>query len=206
MQSLLIALALLATVQPAVAQSAPAPKFVVGDTWTFKSGSETREATVLKVEPGAIEVSGLFFQCPACRVVIDDNINPQTLLDASGKPIDVVQFGFVPIGGSWKFWDVPLEVKKRWEFATTGFSRGRTANYVVTNVVEKIEDVKTPAGVFKTYKIQRDWIIKAEAQTRVSDGRWTTTTWYAPDARMYVKSASTAANAREWELTSLSLK
>jgi hypothetical protein len=187
------------------AQSFGPPAYSVGDTWTFKSGSQTREVKVAKVGDGGVEMIGVFFQCPTCQVQMDRNLTIQSLLDASGKPIDPTQFGFVPIGSAWKFWDFPLELRKRWDISATGFARGRTANYEVTNTVESYEDLKTPAGVFKTYKVRRDWLTKGEYMVR-GDFRWYTLSWFAPEAKLFVKTTSSAPNALEWELASYSLK
>ncbi|HEV8643885.1 MAG TPA: hypothetical protein VGV13_22690 [Methylomirabilota bacterium] len=73
--------------------------------------------------------------------------------------------------------------------------------------MEGVEDVKTPAGTFKAYRIVRDWVLKGgRAQVRHSDFRWQTTTWFAPDVKLFVKTTTTNPRGQEQELMSYSLK
>ena len=172
MRFILIALALLAPAS-ASAQSLNPLTYSVGDTWTVKTGDETREIRVLKIgEGGNIEMLGLLNQCPTCIVQVDRTLNILAVLDGGGKPADVTQIGFIPIGGQWQLYNFPLEVKKRWDFTATGFSRGTSETFEISNRVEGVEDVKTPAGTFKAYKIVRDWLLRAKAQVRQRDFTW----------------------------------
>ena len=198
---------LLAIVSASHAQSIDAPTYSVGDAWTYKTGGDTREIKVLKVDAGGgIEVVGYLPSCSSCIFQLDRNLTILAVLDAGGKPVDVTSIGFVPLGGSWQFFNFPLEPKKRWDFHGTAFSRGSAETYELSNRVEILEDVKTPAGTFKAYRIVRDWVLKARTQVRNRDITWRTTSWFAPDVKWTVKSTSTNATGQDGELISYSLK
>ena len=198
---------LLAIVSAGHAQSIDAPAYSVGDAWTYKTGGDTREIKVLKVDGGGgIEVVGYLPSCATCIVQLDRDLTILAVLDAGGKPVDVTSIGFVPIGTSWQFFNFPLEPKKRWDFSGTAFNRGSTETYQLSNRVETLEDVKTPAGTFKAYRIVRDWLLKAKTQVRNRDITWRTTSWFAPDVKWVVKSTTTSATGQDGELISYSLK
>jgi hypothetical protein len=207
MRLLITALVLLTMISTSHAQSTDAPTYSVGDTWMYKTGNDTREIKVLKVgEGGSLEILGTFPQCPTCIAQLDRNLAILAVLDASGKPADVTQIAFVPMGGGWQFWNFPLELKKRWDFTATGFARGTSETYELSNRVEAFEDVKTLAGTFKAYRVVRDWLLKAKAQVRPREVTWRTTAWFAPDVKWTVKSTSTSPTGQDGELISYSLK
>jgi len=208
MRLLLTVLVLVIVASSVDAQSFDAPTYSVGDTWTLKEGSSSREIKVLKVgDGGTVEMVGFLSQCPTCIVQLDRRLTIMGVLDGGGKPADPTQIGFVPMGSSWQLFNFPLEPKKRWDFTASAFSRGRSENYEVSSRVEGLEDVKTPAGTFKAYRIVRDIVLKGgQAQARVQDLKWQTTTWFAPDVKYSVKSTSTNRNAQDTELLSYSLK
>jgi hypothetical protein len=198
---------LLAIVSASHAQSLDAPTYAVGDAWTYKTGGDTREIKVLRVDGGGgLEVIGYLPSCVTCIFQLDRNLTILAVLDAGGKPVDVTSLGFVPLGGSWQFFSFPLELKKRWDFTATAFNRGVTETYELTNRVETLEDVKTPAGTFKAYRVVRDWVLKARAQVRNRDITWRTTSWFAPDVKWVVKTTSTNPTGQDGELISYSLK
>ncbi len=208
MRFILFALALL-TPAFADAQSLNPPTYSVDDKWTMKTGEDTREIRVLKVgEGGNVEMLGFLAQCPTCIVQLDRTLNIVAVVDGSGKPADVTQLGFVPIGGQWEMYRFPLEDKKRWDFSATGYLLGRTRNYEVSNRVEGAEDVKTPAGTFKAYRIVRNFVLKPASPTFLDqrDRTWQTTTWFAPDVKFAVKFTSTNPVQRDTELLSYSVK
>jgi hypothetical protein len=200
-------LALIATVSGVSAQSFDAPTYSVGDTWTLKDGSESREVRVLKVGDGSVEMSGFLAQCPTCIVQLGPSLTILGVLDGGGKPADPTQIGFVPMGAAWRLYDFPLEPKKQWDFSASAFLRARYENYELSNRVDKIEEVKTPAGVFKAYRIVRDVTLKGgQAMGRSRDAKWQTTVWFAPDVKFVVKSTSTNPNAKDTELLSYRVK
>jgi hypothetical protein len=201
----LAALALVIMVSDVGAQSLDVPIYSVGDTWTLKEGSGTRQIKVLKVEEnGSTEMVGFLSQCPTCIVQLNRSLTILAVLDGGGKPADPTQIGFVPMGSSWQLYNFPLEPKKRWDFSASAFLRGSYANYEVSNRVDKMEDVKTPAGTFKAYRIVRELVAKGTMGRR--DFTWQTVTWFAPDVKYIVKSTSTSPNAQDTELLSYSVK
>lgn len=208
MRSILSALALLAMTSAVSAQSLDAPKYSVGDTWTVKAGSDTREVKVLKVgDDGTIDMLGFLPGCPTCVFQVDRNLRILAIQDRAGKPADPTQIDFLPMGAQWQFYEFPLEPKKRWDFSAVGFLRGRNENYEVSNRVERVEEVKTQAGTFKAYRIARDWVLKGgRAQVRLNDVRWQTTTWFAPDVKLFVKTTTTNPRGQDQELISYSVK
>jgi hypothetical protein len=207
MRLLLSALAFTTMVSTASAQALDAPTYSVGDTWTLKDGNGTREVKVLKVGDGGTEMVGFLGQCPTCIVQLDRSLTILGVLDGGGKPADPTQIGFVPMGSAWRLYDFPLELKKQWDFSASAFLRGRYENYELSNRVDRLEEVKTPAGTFKAYRIVRDVTLKGgQAQVRLRDNKWQTTVWFAPDVKFVVKSTSTSPTARDTELLSYSVK
>lgn len=206
MRLLMIALALTAMASSASAQAFDVPKYSVGDTWTLKDGSESREVTVVKVADGSVEMSGFLAGCPTCIVQLTSSLTMVGLLDGGGKPADPTQVGFVPMGAAWQLYSFPLEPKKRWDFSATAFLRGRYESYEYSNHVAGLEDVKTAAGTFKAYRIVRDIVLKGQPNVRNRDIRWQTSSWFAPDVKFVVKTTTTSATGRESELVSYRLK
>lgn len=208
MRTQITALAFMTMVSVVSAQSFDAPTYAVGDTWTLKEGSTTREVKVLSVgSSGSVEMLGFLSQCPTCIVQLDRTLSVLGVLDGGGKPADPTQVGFVPMGSAWRLYSFPLEPKKRWDFSASAFLRGRYENYEFSNRVEALDDVKTPAGTFKAYRIVRDIVLKGgQAMGRGRDVAWQTTTWFAPDVKFVVKTTSTSANARDTELLSYNVK
>jgi hypothetical protein len=207
MRSLIPALALMAMASSTSAQAVDAPTYAVGDTWTLKVGNDTREVKVLKVDDGGnTEMVGYLGQCPTCIVQLDRSLTILAVLDGGGKPADPTQIGFVPMGAAWRLFSFPLEPKKQWDFTASAFLRGKYENYEMTNRVVALDDVKTPAGLFKAYRIVRDVVLKGgQAMGRQRDATWQTTAWFAPDVKFVVKSTSTNINARATELVSYRL-
>ena len=107
------------------------------------------------------------------------------------------------VGPQWKFYDWPLEARKSWDFVATAFTRGQTQVVTVQTSVLAYEDVKTKAGMFKAYKLQRNWTMRWPGHTGSS---WITTVWWAPEVKSLVKSMSTSPGSTDWELVSYSVK
>lgn len=208
MRSLLMALMLSFSVSVAAAQPADAPTYCVGDTWTVKQGTTTREVKVLKVgDGGSVDMLGFLSQCPTCVVQLDHTLTILAVLNGSGQAADPTQVGFVPMGSAWQLFNFPLEANKRWEFSASAFLRGKYENYEFSNRVDRREQVKTPAGTFKAYRIVRDVVLKGgQAMGRTGDIKWQTTSWFAPEAKFVVKATSTNPNAQDSELVSYRVK
>jgi hypothetical protein len=201
MTILLVLAALLVSVTSAAAQSIAAPTRSVGDTWTLSDG---RVISVIKVEDGWTSITGNLRDCPTCVVRLDKDLNfDGTVRDASGSAVDVMKMRGVFVGPEWKFFEWPLEIGKQWRFSAMGYFNQESRNYQVATTVKAFEEIKTKAGTFKAFKIQRDW----SQQNRFgAPFTWTDTTWYAPDAKFTVKFTSTSRFATEWELVSFTVK
>ncbi len=196
--------ALLVLVTTAHAQSYGPPTYAVGDTWKRSNG---REIKVVKADETGSEATGYLGTCPTCVQRMDKNLTILEVVQADGKPIDVTQHGFLPLGSDWKLLDFPLELKKTWRISPQGFFQGSVAKYTIESTVVAYEDVKTKAGTFKAYKIQGEWIWHRRVGAGGSrDIRWTNISWFAPDVKATVKFTSTNQNLQDWELVSYSLK
>jgi len=139
-----------------------------------------------------------------------------TVSAASAQPLDAPTYS---VGDTWtlKEGSGPREVTvlkvgeggatEQWDFSASAFLRARYENYELNNRVDKIEEVKTPGGLFKAYRIVRDVTLKGgQAMGRSRDTKWQTTVWFAPDVKFVVKSTSTNPNAQDTELLSYRVK
>jgi hypothetical protein len=196
---LLLLLALLVSAGDAAAQSAPAPRFAVGDTWAFTDG---RQIKVVKLDDGGPVMTGSLRSCAACNVYYDRNLAIRKVTDPEGKPVELAKLGFLPLGPSWKFYEFPLEVKKAWKFSAEGLVAGKPGRYDVAVVVSALEEVKTKAGTFKAYKMERTW----SGSSGGTDFRFTDVVWFAPSAKYPVKFESNRQGAQGGELSSYAVK
>jgi hypothetical protein len=191
----LVATLILTSATLAHAQAYDRPKHTVGDTWTYTNGLVI---TVVQVTDDT-EVqtrSSPQLPCPTCQYVIDKEGNLISVLTADGKPADVSTFGFLPIG--MRLNQFPLEPKKTWRVEAHGLFRGNHTPYVIDCTVGAIQDVKTKAGTFKAYRIDRSWLIKVSGGQPPS---WSDTVWVAPDVKGLVK-FETGARVPGFELQS----
>jgi len=188
----------------AEAQSADAPNFAVGDTWVRKGAQGTYEIKVVKVDDSSISSTGAYEDCRPCISIYDRNQVLQKVTDPDGKDIDLMRLGraTVFLGSAWKFFDWPLSVGKTWRIEAQAFARGYPNEYTVTSKVAAFEDVKTPAGTFKAFRIDREWVIHPKGNFQ--GDRFTTSSWFAPDVKAIVKSAG--RGPAQWEMTSYTLK
>jgi len=185
-------------------QTGNRPTFAVGDTWTFTQRTPQigEEAKIAKVEEtGSYVVVRPNSSCPACAWVYDKDLMLLQVLGEDGKPADASGFGFLGIG--MRFLDFPLELKKTWRIEQHGLFRGNNVPYIIACTVSAYENVKTKAGTFKAYKIDRAWRIRVSTGPQPS---WNDMVWYSPEAKTVVKFESGARGAQEWELASYSLK
>ena len=156
----------------------------------------------MKIDDNYTVMTGLLPACAACLLHFNNDFQIVEVRDASGKPIDIMQVpGFVPLGPSWKIFDWPLTVGKSWSFSAQGAFKGGLSTYKVDTTIAAYEEVKTKAGTFKAYKMQRSWSVE-----RVQGSQWTDSFWYAPDVRSAVKLTSSNRNTADWELVSYVLK
>ena len=192
-----LALALVTSAPLVSAQSADLPTYAVGDTWKRSNGVEYK---VVRVDSDNIIFEGLVADCKTC--LVRSSAKDLTLIEATtadGKPLDPTQIRGVFIGSGWRFWDFPLQVGKEWRAGGTQFFRGSPSQLTADFRVYSIEDVKTPAGVFKAYRIVANW-------SGGAGSRWTNQLWYAPEVKAAVKMTSNNPNTSHWELLSYSVK
>jgi len=99
-------------------------------------------------------------------------------------------------------WQWPIQVGKQWSAIVAWIDRTDTQQqtYTLTSVwtVEAYEEVKTPAGTFKAFKVTRREIESGASQEL----------WYSPEVRSWIKirGANTADGNYEEELTSFTLR
>ncbi|HZP39066.1 MAG TPA: hypothetical protein VFE48_21475 [Methylomirabilota bacterium] len=99
-------------------------------------------------------------------------------------------------------WQWPLQVGKQWSATVhwTDRTGGQEQSYTLTTVwaVEGYEDVKTPAGTFKAFKVTRREIESGASQEF----------WYSPEAKGWVRirARNTADGDYEEDLTSFTLR
>ena len=94
-------------------------------------------------------------------------------------------------------WQWPIQVGKQWSAIVAWIDRTDTQQqtYTLTSVwtVEAYEEVKTPAGTFKAFKVTRREIESGASQEL----------WYSPEVKSWIKirGANTADGNYEEELT-----
>ncbi len=201
MHLLISLVAWMALVSVAYAQSAEAPALSEGDSWMIKEdGPTSREIKVVKADPQGFVISGMYSGCPTCVVQTDRNLVWLALLDSDGKPKPPTTVEFVPLGPEWKFYEFPLQLKKKWNISAKAFLRGTPVSYSIDCSVEAYEDVKTPAGTFKAFKVRRDWSLMPYRAA------WTDYSWFAPDVKWAVKYTTGRNGGKDQELTSYTVK
>ena len=199
-RALAIAFALVLTVTAVHAQTADPPTFSLGDTWKYSDG---REVKVVKVDENGSALTGPIRDCPACVVHFDKNlITTGTVTETDGKPLDPSKVQVLFVGPSWRVYDFPLQVGKTWSFSAPGYFRGQVQTYDVTVKIAKYEDVKTKAGTFKAFKLERSW----RGGRAPNTSSWNDAVWFAPEVKSLVKFTSMNQNATEFDLISYSLK
>lgn len=183
---------------PAYAQRAEPPALSVGDTWKLSDG---REIKVALVTGEGVALSGVYPDCPLCLMHWDATRSTAiNATEADGTtPVAFTRFTTFA-GPGWKWYDWPLELDKTWRLTAQGYSRGNLNNYIVDFTVKKFEEVKTKAGTFKAFRIERAWQANWSTFTGPS---WGDTLWYAPEVKYAVKFKSRNS---EWELTSYTIK
>jgi len=163
-------------------------KHTVGDMWSYTNGLVTK---VVKVsEDGEVQIRSR--PCPTCQWVLDKDGTLLQVLTEDGKPADTGSFGFLPIGMKLTQW--PLEPGKKWRVEATGLSRGDNRPYVIDCTVSALEDVKTKAGTFKAYRIDRSWKIKVSYSG--PSPNWNDAIWIAPAVKGLVKVDSGSRSPR----------
>jgi hypothetical protein len=150
-------------------RSCDAPVWNLGDNWTFKDAAgkfwsnqilEIRDDSFIMRVEGSRELYAYDKKTLGCNY----------LIDRSGRKVKNT-------GAFRNIFDFPLVVGKRWRYSTE--SGGR--NIVNELRVEGVEEVTTPAGTFKAYKIY----YRQSEVSRATSG-WVRH-WYAPVVKWWVK-------------------
>jgi hypothetical protein len=173
-------------------EQTPAPLFKEGDTWRFNISRKEQVATSTEQIDGLYE---LVFNQAAVKIY---QIDGSQKTEIPIKPDGPTQLLLRLLGKSDQRPDLkfPLSKGQKWtyEFVTRNpgskFDQRRSSEVNVTGT----EQVTTPAGSFKAYKL-----IKTESWTvgskRGSSNSSTSTYFYSPETRSIVKSSSELENS-----------
>ena len=173
-------------------EQAPAPSYKEGDTWQFNISRKGQIGTSTDLNEGMYELS--VTQGVVKLYEVDGGKKNEKPIEPDGPTQTFVRL----IGQksdqrpTLKF---PLSVGQKWtyEYETkppgSKFNQRRSAE---VNVVG-MEQVTTPAGSFKAYKLIRSesWTV---GSLRGQKGGSTTTYFYSPETRSIVKSSNVSEN------------
>lgn len=175
---------------PPGAEIIPKPEWVEGDTWIRQSDQREFISEIEKADS-----SGIILRQGQTRNYFDNDF---AFLKIVSEERVIIEFN-PPYKGSFLF---PLWVGKRWQngFSEKNFQKGTTYNFVELFEVKGWEDIQTPAGLFKTLRIE------VNQENLDARGSWTYTLWYSPEVKSHVKSSSKDIKAMNWILISFSLK
>ena len=171
------------------------PIWVVGDSWTYRGRGPKGPYTVTR----KVVSEGLFEGRDCYQIEAGDSRYWYTkqigyLARTSGDK--TVRLAAPP-----EDWQWPIQTGKQWSATVTWTDSGeQTRTFVLTGVwlVEAYEEVKTPAGTFKAFKVSRREIESGASQDF----------WYSPQVKGWVKlrGTNTADGNYEEELTSFTLR
>lgn len=171
-------------------QMAERPTWSVGDSWSYKGQGRDGAYTVTR----KVLREGTFAGREGYEVDAGQAHNWYTRqLGYLGKTVGdrTVRLASPP-----EDWQWPLLVGKSWSATVAWIDYGeQEKRYTLTSVwfVETVEDLKTPAGTFKTFKV-----VRREVESGAHHEFW-----YSPDVRGWVKvrGFATADGDYEEELT-----
>ena len=193
---LTVALCLCIATVAFVQAQAPAPAFKEGDTWQFKFEMKNAITTSTDRVDGTYEIvftqgNIKLYEVEGGRgrggeIPIMDDVLSQALLSQVGKSEYRQPLKF------------PLSVGQKWSYQYTLRSVGVTGDQkrsVEVNVVG-MEDVKTPAGAFKAFKLVRvEGYFPGPRATKYY--RNTVTYFYSPDTKSVIKISSVSDDSPE---------
>jgi hypothetical protein len=179
-----------------------APIWNIGDKWTYKdvTGS-TFTSQVVRIEEDLfiVKTEGAQYLSGYDK----KTLNSKFQIEESGRKIkNTTNYR--------KIFDFPIFVGKKWTYTSTGRAAGiagyEEVTYINDFIIEGIEDITTPAGTFKAYRIHYK-------QTNMGLGisGWMRR-WYSPEAKTWVKrefekvSFWSLVPSRDAELISYELK
>jgi hypothetical protein len=165
---------------PALAQRADPPDVKVGDQWQF-----VEYYTVASTKPNRAWV---ITAVTPTGIVGTDNGEPLKLT----RNMNVLESS-TNRNSNPKVLNFPLEVGKRWQYSNTWFfkPKGSTGTIAVDISVQAYEKVKVPAGEFDAFRIAATEKLSGTSPINSQyAGEITRTYWYAPAARVIVKTVS----------------
>ena len=166
------------------------PTWVVGDSWTYRGRGPKGPYSVTR----KVLSEGLFEGRDCYQIEAGDSrywYTKQLGYLARTNGDKTVRLAAPP-----EDWQWPIQAGKQWSATVTWTDSGeQTRTFVLTGVwlVEVYEEVKTPAGTFKAFKVSRREIESGASQDF----------WYSPQVKGWVKlrGTNTADGNYEEELT-----
>jgi len=152
-----------------------APAWNIGDKWTYKrtdGATFTNEIVEIKEDLYIMKASGV----RDLYAYDKKTINLKYLIEENGRRIRSTSTAR-------NLFDFPIFIGKKWKDTTTGIpARGQTeVTFVNDFKIEGTEEITTPAGTFKAYKIH----YKQINMSMKNDG-WALF-WYTPNAKTWIK-------------------
>jgi hypothetical protein len=156
---------------------AEAPVLRVGDIWTYQTAS----GGSFKLEVAQVTDEGYVI---ALKGTNTSNIfDPKTL----NLKFSIAGSNKTKAEGPWRnALDFPIFVGKKWEHSATQLWRGNRIVGSTYYHVEALEDVQTPAGTFKAFRI----LAKSSLSQTEKRDYWMKL-WYSPEVKFWIK--------REWD-------
>jgi hypothetical protein len=174
--SLLAIAATTAMAQPVPLTTAQAPRFVVGDSWTYTLSDPGNPSRKFSFVQSVHSVSN-----NEVGVTISNNggTMPATF-DANGNLTSNGSKQYLPSDSKLKF---PMSVGSTWSSQFTTRTGNGDAATMLNAKVTAVEQVETLAGTFQAFRIEETLEVSAPN----GKSSFTETDWYAPDAKRIVK-------------------
>jgi hypothetical protein len=173
-------------------EQAPAPSFKEGDTWQFSLTQKGQQVSTSERFTGIYELALFQGQVKVYEVNAGQKTEVEINPDGPGAGL-LAQIGKIETRPSLKF---PLSVGQKWTYqyetrpAGARVTQKRSAEVNVTG----IEEVTTPAGSFRAFKLVRNEEWQGGGK-KVVWIRNTVTYFYSPDTRSIVKSSVVNENS-----------
>lgn len=169
-----------------------APTFTVGDNWEFKAPFGKYNMAVVDVAGNENTIT-IGYE-PKAKFIRDKNLAIQTVEGELTKDARIF------IG--WKFLDFPMHPGKKFSYRV----EGTVATFSIDVEAVRWENIKVPAGKFRTLRIETCW--RNESSGWYDCGM---TYWYSPEAKNIIKRQTPIGWAQilrytDFELNSFSVK
>ena len=192
--SFLFALTLFCSIATVFAQEqAPAPSFKEGDTWQFNISRKGQITSSSERVAGIYELVLSQGQVKVYEVNGNQKTEMDIKLDGPGAGL-LAHVGKNEERPTLKF---PLSVGQKWsyEYQTTPTGARVEQKRSVEVNVAGIEQVITPGGSFRAYKLVRSEQWQSGGRNRTVWNRSTITYFYSPETRSVVKSSTASENS-----------